>query len=96
MAEVLVTSAAQRDYVEALKWYAERSSEAAESFDAALDSALGEIAQVPERFPRCSDSHRFYLLRRFPYQVIYRVAAERIEVIAFAHTSREPSYWSNR
>ena len=96
MAELVVSSAAEGDYTEALSWYAERSIDAAERFDREFDRALELIASDPERFPLCDQRHRYYLMRRFPYQVIYRSERERWVVIAVAHTSRKPRYWSSR
>ena len=39
MAELVVSSAAEGDYTEALSWYAERSIDAAERFDREFDRA---------------------------------------------------------
>jgi len=59
MSELLVCSAAEAEYAEALLWYAERGIEVAERFDAEFDQALEAIAENPERFPRCDDRHHF-------------------------------------
>lgn len=96
MAELFVTSAAERDYTEALCWYAERSLKAAEGFEAAVDASFAMIAADPERFPFCDDRHRYYLLDRFPYQIIYRIQRNTIWVMAVAHTSRDAAFWSKR
>ena len=96
MASVLVTSAAERDFTEALCWYAERSQRAAEGFDAEFQRVLAQIASDPERFPRCDDIHRFYLMRRYPYQVIFREREDQLIVVAVAHAKRRPEYWSDR
>ena len=37
-----------------------------------------------------------YIMKRFPFVVVYRVAADGIEVVAVAHGSRKPGYWKNR
>ncbi|QDS86370.1 hypothetical protein EC9_05310 [Rosistilla ulvae] len=50
MANVTICSAAEDDYTESLKWYAERSIETANDFDAEFDRALSQIADTPERF----------------------------------------------
>ena len=39
---------------------------------------------------------RRYLLRRFPYSIIYQVTAEELRVVAVAHHRRRPGYWANR
>ncbi|MEM7478185.1 MAG: type II toxin-antitoxin system RelE/ParE family toxin [Planctomycetota bacterium] len=78
------------------EWYAERSIEAANDFDAELNRAISQISSDPDRFPKCEARHRYFLLRRFPFHIIYRVAASEIIVVAVAHNSRSPDYWSDR
>ena len=96
MTNVIICSAAEVDFTESLKWYAERSIEAANDFDTEFDSAISQIAADPERFPMCDARHRYYLLRRFPFRIIYRITNSEIVVIAVAHGSRSPGYWANR
>jgi plasmid stabilization system protein ParE len=96
MAKLFVCSAAERDYTEALCWYSERSARAADEFDEEFHRALQAIASDPDRFPACDARHRFYLMRRFPFQIIFRKVADEIDVIAVAHTSRSSTYWSDR
>ncbi len=95
MSKLRVISAAEWEYTEALRWYAERSIQAAEGFDAEFDKAL-TISADPNRFPRCDDRHRFYLMDRYPYQVIYREEANEILIVAIAHAKRRPGYWAGR
>jgi plasmid stabilization system protein ParE len=96
MAKLRVTSPAEREYTEALCWYAERSVAAANRFDEEFARALQVIASDPERFPVCDARHRFYLMRPFPFQIIFRSLADEVHVIAVAHTSRSPDYWTGR
>ena len=96
MTSVIICSAAEVDFTESLKWYAERSIEAANDFDAEFDRAISQIAADPERFPMCDARHRYFLLRRFPFRIIYRITNSEIVVIAVAHGSRSPGYWANR
>ena len=88
---------AAADYDAAFDWYLERSPDAARTFDTEFEHALGQIAQAPGRWARGSyQTHRF-LLRRFPYLVIYREQSPNtIQVLALAHTSRKPDYWKYR
>jgi plasmid stabilization system protein ParE len=60
-----------------------------------MEVALQRIADSPEASPRCDDRHRFYLLRRYPYSVIYRVESGNVLVVAVAHGRRAP-YWQGR
>jgi plasmid stabilization system protein ParE len=96
MANLIICSAAEVDYTESLTWYAERSTDAANDFDAEFDRAISQIAREPECFPMCDSRHRYFLLRRFPFRIIYRIVASDIVVIAVAHGSRSPDYWATR
>ena len=87
MVRVVLSSAAERDYTEALCWYAERSIRAAEDFDSELAQSLETIATDPERFPHCDARHRYYLMRRYPFQIIFRPQGEDILVVALAHAN---------
>lgn len=80
----------------AIEWYAERSSRAAESFLLEIEAAVAAIAAAPERWPLVDGSSRRYLLRRFPYALIYRRVDESIEVLAVAHGRRRPGFWRSR
>jgi plasmid stabilization system protein ParE len=81
---------------EAARWYARRSTLASEAFSEELETALDQIVSSPATWPTYDSGTRRYLLRRFPYAVVYRVTADRIVVIAIAHTSRRPFYWQER
>jgi len=41
-------------------------------------------------------TRRRYLLRRFPYSIIYQVNTDELRVIAVAHQRRRPGYWAGR
>jgi toxin ParE1/3/4 len=88
---------AARDYDAAFDWYLERSAAAAIRFDSAVERGIAEIAQAPQRWPRGSYGTRRYLVRGFPYLLIYReLNAEVVQILAVAHTSRQPGYWKTR
>ncbi len=80
----------------AARWYAERSASAAAGFADELDAAIAAIEQFPEAWPAYDHGTRRYLLRRYPFSVVYRVEAERILIAAVAHGHRRPGYWKSR
>jgi len=41
-------------------------------------------------------TRRRYVLRRFPYSIIYQVTAEELRILAVAHHRRRPGYWAHR
>jgi plasmid stabilization system protein ParE len=80
----------------AQRWYRERSASAAEAYLAELDSAVEAIAENPEMWPRYVHGTRRFMLHRFPFYLVYRETAGRLEIIAVAHARRKPGYWKNR
>jgi plasmid stabilization system protein ParE len=96
MASVSFLPAAQLDYDEALAWYAERSLRAASGFEAAVERTIRQIADAPDRWPHLGERHRFHLVQRYPYYVVYRIEVGMIVVVAIAHGRRRLRYWKNR
>ncbi|MCI0491884.1 MAG: type II toxin-antitoxin system RelE/ParE family toxin [Planctomycetes bacterium] len=79
------------------RWYAERSSIAAARFREELDAAVADIQTDPDCGAPYLHGTRCYLLRRFPYLVVYHRPSEAAaEVIAVAHGRRRPGYWKAR
>ncbi len=88
---------AAAEYDAAFDWYLERSPEAALRFDAELERALTQIIAAPQRWAAGPHSTRRFLLRQFPFSLIYREQASgSIQIVAVAHTSRKPGYWRQR
>ena len=77
-------------------WYRERNETAAEAFLAELDRAVELISEGPMRWPIYLHGTRRFLLRRFPFGVVYRQIGEAVQVVAFAHARRRPGYWTGR
>lgn len=85
------------EYDAAFDWYLEQSPDAALRFDAEVERALTLILQAPHRWTMGPHSTRRFLLRHFPYILIYReIDSSRIQIVAVAHTSRKPRYWKQR
>jgi plasmid stabilization system protein ParE len=45
---------------------------------------------------RWDERYRFFLLRKFPYYVAYRIEPDHIVVVAVFHTSRDSTAWTDR
>lgn len=80
----------------AARWYAERSSSAAFGFADEIDAAVAAIQQHPDTWPAYDHGTRHYLLRRYPFSVVYRVEPARVLIVAVAHGRRRPGYWTSR
>lgn len=96
MKPVQLLPGAQRDFDEAIAWYAERSPMAAERFLSALGARLNEIAAGPCGQPFIDSIHQSCSLLRFPFQIIFRQHQGEILVVAIAHAKRRPGFWSRR
>ena len=80
----------------ATEWYLLRSVRAAEGFVRELERAVGSVADAPDRWPIFIEGTRRFLLRRFPYSVVYRVSRDSLQIVAVAHARRRPGYWRPR
>ena len=80
----------------AAEWYATRSATAAAGFEAELAEAESAIHMLPHAWPPYDHGTRRYLLRRYPFGVVYRVERTRILIVAVAHGHRRPGYWRDR
>jgi toxin ParE1/3/4 len=87
---------AAAEYDAAFDWYLERSPDAARRFDVEMGRALEQIVQAPRRWAIGIHSTRRFLLKQFPFIVIYREQPSGIQIVAVAHTSRKPGYWRTR
>jgi plasmid stabilization system protein ParE len=80
----------------AREWDSAWSDEAADAFMAEVDSAVEGIEEGPRQWPAYLGQTRRYLLRRFPFFVVFREATDRIEILVVAHARRRPGYWLGR
>ncbi|MBI3945353.1 MAG: type II toxin-antitoxin system RelE/ParE family toxin [Armatimonadetes bacterium] len=80
----------------AYEWYRERSAAAAEGFASELEHALARILEAPAGWSPHLHGTRRHVMRHYPYQVVYRVREDAIEVVAVAHCRRKPGYWRHR
>ncbi|NIR47235.1 type II toxin-antitoxin system RelE/ParE family toxin [candidate division KSB1 bacterium] len=96
MSDYIFHPEAAEEYANAYEWYAKRSLRIADEFEREIERALRLITNTPETWPKYDDQHRYFLIRKFPFSIIYRIFNERIYVIAVAHGSRRPNYWKNR
>lgn len=80
----------------AREWYARHDPVVGDAFMAELDRAVDLIIAGPAQWPPHLHDTRRFLLRRFPYSVVYRDTGRIVQVLAVAHARREPGYWRTR
>jgi plasmid stabilization system protein ParE len=79
--------------------HAELEAQAAGLGDKFLDrlqETLDHIEAMPEMYAEVWGPVRAVRLRKFRHVVYYVVLADRVEVIAVMHGSRDPSAWQSR
>lgn len=59
-------------------------------------AATDRLARRPEAAPAILNGVRRTGVHRFPYDVIYRIKPDAIEIIAIMHHRRAPEYWIDR
>ncbi len=92
----LIHPAAVEEAEKAARWYRERSARSAAQFVEEVSHAIDRILAAPERWPSGPHGTRKFLLRRFPYAVVYRELPSAIQILAIAHGPRRPGYWKTR
>jgi toxin ParE1/3/4 len=88
--------AALEEFETAVAWYLERSETAAAKFVAEVDRAIELVVESPGRWPRGEHATRRFVLRRFPFVIVYREKETVVQVLAVAHGHRRPGYWKRR
>ncbi len=88
--------AAGQEVEEALDWYLQRSVKAGESFLREFERGLALIAESPRLWPHFEAGARRYVLRKFPFSIVYREIPGGIEIVAVAHQKKRPGYWHGR
>jgi toxin ParE1/3/4 len=85
------------EYDAAFERYLQRSPDAALKFDAEVNRATAQILMAPKRWAVGSHGTRRFLLRQFPFILVYReLKAGNIQIVAVAHASRKPGFWKRR
>jgi len=77
-------------------YYEERVTGLGGDFLNEIEQGLSRIRQFPLLWPSYESEYRRYLLKQFPYGLIYRIEIDKIFIIAVAHLHRKPRYWKDR
>ncbi len=85
----------------AAEWYEARRENLGLELVSAVREALRRVSESPKTWPvvRAVPERlevRRFLLRRFPYSVVFIELDQEIRIVAIAHTSREPGFWRTR
>jgi len=77
-------------------FYDERVNGLGADFLEDIEKAINFIQKFPAAFPILDGPYRRFILRRFPYCIIYRFDENNIFIMAVMHQKRKPGYWKER
>jgi plasmid stabilization system protein ParE len=86
---------AEDEVLEVRQWYEAKRSGLGQEFGQELDALVERIAERPLAFPRVHHETRRAVLRRSPYAIYFRLAADVVVVLA-VHGRQHPSRWRRR
>jgi toxin ParE1/3/4 len=87
---------AELELYEAALRYESEVPELGRRFGDEVERTVQLLLQHPELGARVDETLRHFVLRKFPFSVVYAVTTDLIYILAIAHGSREPEYWRPR
>ncbi len=96
MLPVIFHEFAQGELNEAAAYYAQARPGLGEAFIVEVEQAVAALAASPLAGTEVEGGVRWWLVKRFPYSVLYRLHDDQIRILAIAHQKRRPFYWRGR
>lgn len=94
--DIQLRDEAEIEFDEAFDYYDARRVGLGAEFVAEVQRVFDRIAANPFIHQIELEDIRKAVVRRFPYCVFYRPQADRVEILAVFHTSRDPAEWQER
>jgi len=96
MLPVVFHELAESELNEASAYYTQARPGLGDAFIAEVERAVAALAASPRAGAEVESDVRWWLVKRFPYSVLYRLCDDQIRVLAIAHQKRRPFYWQER
>lgn len=93
---LVIRPEAEDDLKEAFSWYENKRNGLGYDFLLQVEAGLRFIEKNPKVFQEEYKGTRKYLIKRFPYKIIYLVKKEKIIVLAITHGKRSPNLIKER
>ena len=87
---------AEQDLYEAALRYESEVPELGLRFGGEVERVIELLLEHPELGSRLDENLRHFVLRKFPFSIVYAVVSDLVLIVAVAHGSREPGYWRPR
>jgi plasmid stabilization system protein ParE len=93
---VLFRPAAERELLQAERWFEERQAELGRRFRDSVDATIERIRQFPLAFPAVHGDKRRAIVPHFPYGLYFRLIDDQIVIAGVVHGRRDPAVWQSR
>lgn len=88
---------ARNEFAEAARWYAqEAGASQAKAFRNEILRIIRLLLEHPDLGTPTVPPCRRMTAHRFPYDVVYHHDKDTVTIVAVAHHSRRPEYWTGR
>ena len=94
--KIIFLPPADSELEEAIIYYNEQLQGLGDQFYDEFLVALEFIKKYPQAWQKVGEYTRRYILKRFPYMVLYVPEKDRIVITVIAHQHRHPDYYLNR
>lgn len=89
-------SEADVEFRESARYYEDKAPGLGIAFIAEVHRVAAVVASQPAIGSPVDEELRKFVLRRFPYNLIYAVEGDEVVISAVAHHKRRPFYWGKR
>ena len=96
MKSVIIHDAALCEIESAATWYESKSEDLGLSFFVEIERSVEMVGRHPEAWPNFIEGTRQFVLKRFPYSLVYRDVGAYLEVVAVRHHRQQKDYWTER
>ena len=96
MTRIVFLDPAEEEMLDAAAYYQSQTAGLGNDFLAEVQHAIQRIAENPKSGRSIRGEVRRWLLRRFPFGILYRIDPEEIVIVAVMHLRRRPGYWRDR
>ena len=93
---VIFHDRAEEELNEAAGYYARARPGLGEAFLAEVHRAVEALLVAPLAGAGMEGDVRRWIVKRFPYSVLYRIRDDHVRVLAIAHQKRRSFYWRRR
>jgi plasmid stabilization system protein ParE len=87
---------AELELYEAARRYESEVTGLGRRFGDEVERVVNLLLENPEMGVCVDEDLRHFVLRKFPFSVVYAAAGDLVYIVAVAHGSREPDYWRLR